>query len=75
MASSSLISGCCTRQAVSNFDLFNMDDIDSAFQNCVPMTYSQHLPLAGKEYIWEWKYVERKKAACGFTYVCLNENK
>lgn len=37
-----------SRKAVSNFDLFNMDDIDSAFQNCVPMTYSQHLPLAGK---------------------------
>ncbi|KAI5055518.1 hypothetical protein GOP47_0029039 [Adiantum capillus-veneris] len=37
-----------SRKAVSNFDLFNMDDIDSAFQNCVSMTYSQHLPLAGK---------------------------
>ncbi|MCO5581435.1 hypothetical protein L7F22_035319 [Adiantum nelumboides] len=37
-----------SRKAVSNFDLFNMDDIDSAFQNCISMTYSQHLPLAGK---------------------------
>lgn len=37
-----------SRKAVSNFDLFNMDDIDSAFQNCMPMTYSQHLPLTGK---------------------------
>jgi hypothetical protein len=38
-------------QAVSNFDLFNMDDIDAAFQNCVAMTYSQHLPLSGMYYL------------------------
>ncbi|KAH7429669.1 hypothetical protein KP509_09G061000 [Ceratopteris richardii] len=37
-----------SRKAVSNFDLFNMDDIDSVFLNCVSMTYSQHLPLTGK---------------------------
>lgn len=37
-----------SRRAVSNFDLFNLDDVDAAFQNSIPMTYSQHLPLAGK---------------------------
>eukprot|EP00249_Psilotum_nudum_P015759 c25506_g1_i1 orf=216-2441(+) len=37
-----------SRRAVSNFDLFNLDDVDMAFQNSVQMTYSQHLPLTGK---------------------------
>lgn len=34
-------------QAVSEFDLFSLDDIDSAFQNFTRLTYSQNHHLSG----------------------------
>lgn len=38
--------GCL--QAVSNFDLFNLDDVDTAFGNSVQLKYSQHHLLQGQ---------------------------
>lgn len=37
-----------SRKAVSEFDLFSLDDIDSAFQNFTRLTYSQNHHLSGK---------------------------
>ncbi|XP_015573897.1 cleavage and polyadenylation specificity factor subunit 2 isoform X2 [Ricinus communis] len=37
-----------SRKAVSEFDLFSLDDIDSAFQNITRLTYSQNHHLSGK---------------------------
>ncbi|XP_037491492.1 cleavage and polyadenylation specificity factor subunit 2 isoform X2 [Jatropha curcas] len=37
-----------SRKAVSEFDLFTLDDIDSAFQNVTRLTYSQNHHLSGK---------------------------
>jgi cleavage and polyadenylation specificity factor subunit 2 len=37
-----------SRLAVSNFDLFNLDDVDSAFVNSIQLKYSQHQALSGK---------------------------
>ncbi|OAY60627.1 cleavage and polyadenylation specificity factor subunit 2 isoform X2 [Manihot esculenta] len=37
-----------SRKAVSEFDLFTLDDIDSAFQNFTRLTYSQNHHLSGK---------------------------
>ncbi|BBN04094.1 cleavage and polyadenylation specificity factor subunit 2 [Marchantia polymorpha subsp. ruderalis] len=37
-----------SRRAVSNFDLFNLDDVDTAFGNSVQLKYSQHHLLQGK---------------------------
>lgn len=34
-------------QQVSEFDLFTLDDIDSAFQNVTRLTYSQNHHLSG----------------------------
>lgn len=34
-------------QAVSNFDLFTLDDVDTAFANSVQLKYQQHYQLAG----------------------------
>ncbi|XP_047334681.1 cleavage and polyadenylation specificity factor subunit 2 [Impatiens glandulifera] len=36
------------RKQVSEFDLFTLDDIDSAFQNVTRLTYSQNHHLSGK---------------------------
>lgn len=35
-------------QQVSEFDLFTLDDIDSAFQNITRLTYSQNYHMSGK---------------------------
>lgn len=35
-------------QQVSEFDLFTLDDIDSAFQSVTRLTYSQNYHLSGK---------------------------
>jgi hypothetical protein len=35
-------------QQVSEFDLFTLDDIDSAFQSVTRLTYSQNHHLSGK---------------------------
>ncbi|XAR53657.1 hypothetical protein NMG60_11022294 [Bertholletia excelsa] len=37
-----------SRKQVSEFDLFTLDDIDSAFQNVTRLTYSQNYHLSGK---------------------------
>lgn len=37
-----------SRKQVSEFDLFTLDDIDSAFQNVTRLTYSQNHHLSGK---------------------------
>ncbi|XP_050206694.1 cleavage and polyadenylation specificity factor subunit 2 [Mercurialis annua] len=37
-----------SRKAVSEFDLFSLDDIDSAFGNITRLTYSQNHHLSGK---------------------------
>lgn len=37
-----------SRKQVSEFDLFTLDDIDSAFQNATRLTYSQNYHLSGK---------------------------
>jgi cleavage and polyadenylation specificity factor subunit 2 len=37
-----------SRKQVSDFDLFTLDDIDSAFQNVIRLTYSQNYHLSGK---------------------------
>lgn len=37
-----------SRKQVSEFDLFTLDDIDSAFQNVTRLTYSQNCHLSGK---------------------------
>ncbi|XP_043717262.1 cleavage and polyadenylation specificity factor subunit 2 [Telopea speciosissima] len=37
-----------SRKQVSEFDLFTLDDIDSAFQNVTKLTYSQNHHLTGK---------------------------
>ncbi|KAJ9679450.1 hypothetical protein PVL29_021397 [Vitis rotundifolia] len=37
-----------SRKQVSEFDLFTLDDIDSAFQNVTRLTYSQNYHLFGK---------------------------
>uniref|UniRef100_A0A2N9EEK6 Cleavage and polyadenylation specificity factor subunit 2 n=1 Tax=Fagus sylvatica TaxID=28930 RepID=A0A2N9EEK6_FAGSY len=37
-----------SRKQVSEFDLFTLDDIDSAFQNMTRLTYSQNHHLSGK---------------------------
>ncbi|WCJ30781.1 Cleavage and polyadenylation specificity factor subunit 2 [Euphorbia peplus] len=37
-----------SRKAVSEFDLFTLDDIDSAFQSITRLTYSQNHHLSGK---------------------------
>ncbi|XP_010255376.1 PREDICTED: cleavage and polyadenylation specificity factor subunit 2 [Nelumbo nucifera] len=37
-----------SRKQVSDFDLFTLDDIDSAFQNVTRLTYSQNHHLSGK---------------------------
>ena len=37
-------------QQVSDFDLFTLDDIDSAFQNVTRLTYSQNYHLFGKDF-------------------------
>lgn len=34
-------------QQVSDFDLFTLDDIDSAFQNVTRLTYAQNHHLSG----------------------------
>ncbi|XP_024532304.1 cleavage and polyadenylation specificity factor subunit 2 isoform X1 [Selaginella moellendorffii] len=39
---------CLSRTAVSHFDLFSLDDVDTAFSNTCPLKYSQHFPLQGK---------------------------
>lgn len=36
-------------QQVSEFDLFTLDDIDSAFQNVTRLTYSQNHHLTGNK--------------------------
>lgn len=38
----------CFLQQVSEFDLFTLDDIDSAFQNIIRLTYSQNYYISGK---------------------------
>lgn len=35
-------------QQVSEFELFTLDDIDTAFQNVTRLTYSQNYHLSGK---------------------------
>lgn len=35
-------------QQVSEFDLFTLDDIDSAFQNMTRLTYSQNYHMSGR---------------------------
>lgn len=35
-------------QQVSEFDLFTLDDVDSAFQNVTRLTYSQNHHLSGR---------------------------
>ncbi|KAL5744627.1 hypothetical protein ACOSQ2_027743 [Xanthoceras sorbifolium] len=37
-----------SRRQVSDFELFTLDDIDSAFQNVTRLTYSQNYHLSGK---------------------------
>ncbi|KAA8533716.1 hypothetical protein F0562_031233 [Nyssa sinensis] len=37
-----------SRKQVSDFELFTLDDIDSAFQNVTRLTYSQNYHLSGK---------------------------
>lgn len=37
-----------SRKAVSNFDLFTLDDVDTAFANSIQLKYQQHYQLAGK---------------------------
>ncbi|OWM75610.1 cleavage and polyadenylation specificity factor subunit 2 [Punica granatum] len=37
-----------SRKQVSEFDLFTLDDVDSAFQNVTRLTYSQNHHLSGK---------------------------
>ncbi|KAK4480742.1 hypothetical protein RD792_013824 [Penstemon davidsonii] len=37
-----------SRKQVSEFDLFTLDDIDSAFQNITRLTYSQNYYMSGK---------------------------
>ncbi|XP_042058065.1 cleavage and polyadenylation specificity factor subunit 2-like [Salvia splendens] len=37
-----------SRKQVSEFDLFTLDDIDSAFQNIIRLTYSQNYYVSGK---------------------------
>ncbi|KAL1565556.1 cleavage and polyadenylation specificity factor subunit 2 [Salvia divinorum] len=37
-----------SRKQVSEFDLFTLDDIDSAFQNIIRLTYSQNYYMSGK---------------------------
>ncbi|KAK9147507.1 hypothetical protein Scep_006264 [Stephania cephalantha] len=37
-----------SRKQVSEFDAFTLDDIDSAFQNIIRLTYSQNYHLSGK---------------------------
>ncbi|KAM7491337.1 hypothetical protein LguiA_034258 [Lonicera macranthoides] len=37
-----------SRKQVSDFDLFTLDDIDSAFQNVTRLTYSQNHHMSGK---------------------------
>ncbi|XP_027110294.1 cleavage and polyadenylation specificity factor subunit 2 isoform X1 [Coffea eugenioides] len=37
-----------SRKQVSEFDLFTLDDIDSAFQNITRLTYSQNYHISGK---------------------------
>lgn len=37
-------------QQVSDFDLFTLDDVDSAFQNVTRLTYSQNYHLFGKDF-------------------------
>lgn len=37
-----------SRKQVSEFDLFTLDDIDSAFQNVTRLTYSQNYHMSGK---------------------------
>ncbi|KAF8369927.1 hypothetical protein HHK36_032046 [Tetracentron sinense] len=37
-----------SRKQVSDFDLFTLDDIDSAFQNVTRLTYSQNHHISGK---------------------------
>ncbi|KAJ4866068.1 Cleavage and polyadenylation specificity factor subunit 2 [Raphanus sativus] len=37
-----------SRKQVSDFDLFTLDDIDSAFQNVIRLTFSQNYHLSGK---------------------------
>ena len=32
---------CWSRMQVSDFDLFTLDDVDEAFQNCIQLKYSQ----------------------------------
>lgn len=34
-------------QAVSNFDLFTLDDVDTSFANSVQLKYQQHYQLQG----------------------------
>lgn len=36
-------------QQVSEFDLFTLDDIDSAFQSVTRLTYSQNHHLSGRD--------------------------
>lgn len=44
--SSSIVFECL--QQVSEFDLFTLDDIDSAFQSMTRLTYSQNYYMSGK---------------------------
>jgi len=36
-----------TRHAVSDFDVFDLDDVDEAFARITPLKYQQSLSLAG----------------------------
>lgn len=44
----SVSNSICFLQQVSEFDLFTLDDIDSAFQNIIRLTYSQNYYMSGK---------------------------
>lgn len=39
-------------QAVSNFDLFTLDDVDTAFANSIQLKYQQHYQLAGANIVY-----------------------
>lgn len=41
-------------QQISEFELFTLDDIDSAFQNVTRLTYSQNYHLSGKIFRKFW---------------------
>lgn len=43
---------CYSFQAVSNFDLFTLDDVDTAFANSIQLKYQQHYQLAGPKIVY-----------------------